>query len=130
MNYLIVLFVLLIPVASSAQGSALDAETNYPQRVRAGTLLSNCASGALTAEDRERRRYCAAFISGIEEGVRLVEQARGIKPTVCPSAWIASPNLVDAYMNYAAEHRDQMHQPAASLVIAALREAYPCSLTP
>ena len=109
MNYLIVLFALLIPVASNAQGTALDAETDYPQRVRAGTLLSNCDSNAMTTEDRERRRYCAAFISGIEEGVRLVEQARGIKPTVCPSAWVTSKSLVDAYMNYAAEHRDQMH---------------------
>jgi hypothetical protein len=100
---------LLIPVASNAQGTALDAETDYPQRVRAGTLLSTCDSGAMTAEDRERRRYCAAFISGVEEGVRLVEQARGMKPTVCPSAWVTSPSMVDAYMSYAAEHRDQMH---------------------
>jgi len=129
MNYLMVLFALLIPVTSSAQGTSQDAETEYPQRVRAGTLLSACTSSALTAEERERRRYCAAFISGIEEGVRLLEHARGEKSTVCPSTWVTSRGLVDAYMNYAAKHRDKMHEPAASLVLDALREAYPCSLT-
>jgi len=129
MNYFMVLFALLIPVVSSAQGTTQDAETEYPQRVRAGTLLSACTSSALTAEERERRRYCAAFISGIEEGVRLLEHARGEKSTVCPSTWVTSRVLVDAYMNYAAKHRDKMHEPAASLVLDALREAYPCSLT-
>jgi hypothetical protein len=124
-NHLIVLLAVLMPVVSTAQ----DMETAYPQRVRAGTLLSTCASSALTSADRERRAYCAAFISGVEEGVRQLETAGGVKATVCTSSWINFQALVNDYMNYAAEHRQRMGEPAAAVVIDALREAYPCTMT-
>ena len=82
----------------------------------------------ITAQEHERHAYCAAFISGVEEGVRQMEQARGLKAAVCTSSWVSSQSLVNDYLNYAAKHRDRMREPAAALVIEALREAYPCSL--
>ena len=35
-------------------------------------MLMACASSGLSRIGRERRRYCAGFVSGVEEAVRLL----------------------------------------------------------
>ena len=47
-------------------------EPQFPQQQSAGDLLRACASSRLTSTGRERRRYCAGFVSGVEEAVRML----------------------------------------------------------
>ena len=55
---------LLAPAAAAGESQPPDADVVFPQRLSARELLYACNSSALTQMGRERRRYCAGFISG------------------------------------------------------------------
>ena len=64
------LLVVAGPTALIAEDRETDMEARYPQQMSARNLLVTCASSSVTRIGRERRRYCAGFVSGVEEGVR------------------------------------------------------------
>ena len=97
----------------------------HPQQLSARDLLQACASSALTASGRERRRYCDGFVSGVEEGARLGIQVPEMN--ICAPADISARRLSEAYIRYAADHRNDLGRPAAVVVMDALRETYPCA---
>jgi hypothetical protein len=61
---------LLAPAAVPGESQPLDADVVFPQRLSARELLQACNSSALSQVGRERRRYCAGFISGAEGAAR------------------------------------------------------------
>ena len=116
---------LCLLLAAGAAGADEPAAV-HPQQLSARDLLQACASSALTATGRERRRYCDGFVSGVEEGVRLGVQAPEM--SICVPADISARRLSEAYIRYAADHRNDLGRPAAVVVMDALRETYPCAI--
>ena len=93
----------------------------------AGDLLRTCAASRLTATGRERRRYCAGFVSGVEEAIRLFNP--GDKAlTVCTAPDITASALATAFVQYGASHEGELKDPAAAVVQHALAEAYHCNM--
>ena len=122
------IFPALMPLCLLVAAGAARADeptTVHPQQLSARDLLQACASSALTATGRERRRYCDGFVSGVEEGVRLGVQAPG--KSICVPADISARRLSETYIRYAADHRNDLGRPAAVVVMDALRETYPCA---
>ena len=116
---------LTISVSATAQeGEAM--EPQFPQQQTARDLLRACASSRLTATGRERRRYCAGFVSGVEEAIRLLNLGGKSRFRLCTPDDISTTALADAFLSYGASHEAELDDPAASVVHHALTLAYPC----
>lgn len=107
------------------EATALEPE--FPQQQSAGDLLRACASSRLTAAGRERRRYCAGFVSGVEEAVRLLGMGKAAGLRLCTPSNVTAATLADAFVRYGASHESRLDEPAAGIVLYALAEAYPCA---
>ncbi len=119
-------FALFSLVLVAAEGVA-DSAVVYPQQMSARDLLQTCAASKLTGLGRERRRYCDGFVSGVEEGARLLIGQSGLRPSVCAPANITARSLADTFVKYAAGHGSDLSRPAAGVVLDALSAAYPCA---
>lgn len=118
---------LLAPISvmdSQAQETAM--EPQFPQQQNAGDLLRVCAASRLSATGRERLRYCAGFVSGVEEAVRLLQRDGHIGHRVCTPSDVRASALADVYVKFAANHKGELPDPAAEVVLHALVDAYPC----
>ena len=105
-----------------------DPDVVFPQRLSARELLYTCNSSAITHVGRERRRYCAGFISGVEEAARLLQARHGDggSARICLPVDVSSRRLVDLYTRYAAQHESILEKPAAEVALDALTSAFPC----
>ena len=102
-------------------------EPQFPQQQSAGDLLRACASSRLTSTGRERRRYCAGFVSGVEEAIRLLGPAGGHSAyRICTPPDVTASALAEAFVKYGASHKGELSDPAAAVVQHALASAYPC----
>ena len=128
LTYLFLFAVLFGSAPGFAQEPVTDAAPYFPQQLTAKDLLFTCAASLLTDLGRERRNYCAGFVSGVEETMRLREQQ--LSPdegsSICVPSGTTARNLADIFVRYASQSKADLTQPAAALVITALQEAFPC----
>lgn len=104
-----------------------EMEPQFPQQQSAGDLLRACASSRLTSTGRERRRYCAGFVSGVEEAIRLLGPSGQSGPRICTPPDVTASALAEAFVKYGATHKGELDDPAAAVVQHALASAYPCN---
>jgi len=124
---LIVITGLLIGGFAWANQESEPAQQYFPQQITAKKLLVYCASSAMTKAGRERRQYCAGFVSGVEESVRLLGgNASESAPRICVPEGASARKIAEGYIDYALPRQGSMDQPAAAVVIEALRDNYPC----
>lgn len=123
----LVLLLAAVPALAHEVPEATALEPEFPQQQNAGDLLRACASSRLTAAGRERRRYCAGFVSGVEEAVRLLGMGRAAGLRLCTPPDVTASALADAFVRYGASHEGRLDEPAAGIVLYALAEAYPCA---
>ena len=118
----------LAPLSATGQTPpANEAEPEFPQQQSAGDMLMACASSGLSRIGRERRRYCAGFVSGVEEAVRLLRMDDQTSVRICTPAGITASQLAEAYITYGATHKGELPDPAALVVLHALQATYPCA---
>ncbi len=127
MRLLIVITGLLIGGFAWANQESEPAQQYFPQQITAKKLLVYCASSAMTKAGRERRQYCAGFVSGVEESVRLLGGASESAPRICVPEGVSARKIAEGYIDYALPRQGSMDQPAVAVVIEALRDRYPCS---
>jgi hypothetical protein len=108
--------------------SAQDAAPLFPQQISASELKFFCASSSLTGKGRLRRRYCEGFISGVEEGLRIsqLQNASAAPALMCVPNGTSSRQMSEVFIRYASRKGVVLEQPAAAVVIEALRDAYAC----
>ena len=117
---------LLVPLV--AQGEAADGqdvETVLPRHLTARDLLYASNASALSAVGRGRRQYCAGFVSGVEEALRLIEDAPPQRSVCLPSS-VSARRLGDVYSRFVSQRGRRLDEPAAKVARDALAEAYPC----
>ena len=118
----------LAPVAQAqAQAPEEEMEPQFPQQQSAKDLLRACTSSRYTRVGRERRRYCAGFVSGVEEAIRLLERTGKSEFRLCTPVQVSASTLAEVYVKYGAGHAGELPDPAAEVVFHALRDAYPCA---
>lgn len=122
------LLCLLAPAVACGEEPPAVGDVVFPQRLSARELLYACNSSAITQVGRERRRYCAGFISGAEEAARLLQAGRGDAGSagICMPVDVSSRRLADIYTRYAAQHESMLEKPAVELALDALSSAFPC----
>ena len=125
---MLLMFGLLITVGARAQESTLDGEPYYPQRLTAKDLLHACASSSLSNLGRRRQQFCAGFISGVEETVRLQQQQN--LPTsgtgYCFPQGMTARRFASVYKGYALKKDIDLDRPAVQVVIEALADRFGC----
>jgi len=124
-RFFIILYSLL-PMLALAQESVTQEQTRFPQQMSAGRLLEACASSSMTRTGRERRTYCAGFVSGVEEAVRVLQDQHKLEASVCLPEGVSAKALSDVFIRYSANRRQYLDKPAAALVLEALTDAWPC----
>ena len=117
---------LLLAATSTTAQEAEPMEPQFPQQQSARDLLLTCASSRLTSTGRERRRYCAGFVSGVEEAERVLHPGGEVARSFCTPPDVSASALAAAFIRYGAEHDDELDRPAARVVLRALQQAYPC----
>jgi len=115
-----------VPVAAAQVAGDIDGL--FPQQLSAKTLLTYCASSSMTDRGRQRQRYCAGFVSGVEESLRLLkmQSAPDRNLPLCVPADVTARGLQQAYVRYAGRAGSDLKRPAALVAVEALRAAYPC----
>ena len=126
----LVLLLPLAPAASPGEQLPADADVVFPQRLSARELLYACNSSSITQVGRERRRYGAGFISGVEEAARLLQARRGYagSASICLPVDLSSRRLADIFTRYAGQHESMLEEPAAKLALDALTSAFPARM--
>jgi hypothetical protein len=117
---------LAVPIAAATQPEAGPEPIEFPQRQSATGLLRACASSPLTAVGRERRRYCAGFVSGVEEAMRLFKRTGGLPVSACPPQQVTAQSLAQSYIDYVAKHPEELGKSAGEVAVNALSLACPC----
>jgi hypothetical protein len=146
-RHLTLITLLLAPLLAAGQTPPTEAtQPEFPQQQNAGDMLLACASSRLSRLGRERRRYCAGFVSGVEEAARLLQLGGEISivmpdqmsdpmseprsdqaPTrICTPENISASELADVFIHYGANHEGELPDPAALVVLHALQAAFPC----
>lgn len=118
----------LVGTAIAAEPPIGDAETLFPQQLSADVLLTYCASSSVTHRGRQRQRYCAGFVSGVEESLRLLQMpsTQEQRPALCVPANASARQFQDAYLRYAVRPGADLERPAVLVAVDALQTAYPC----
>lgn len=117
---------LLLAATPTMAQEAEPMEPQFPQQQSARDLLLTCASSRLTGTGRERRRYCAGFVSGVEEAERVLHPGGEVARSFCTPPDVSASDLATAFVRYGAEHDDELDRPAAQVVLRALQRSYPC----
>ena len=99
---------------------------DFPQQQSARDLLTACASSSISNLGRSRRKYCAGFVSGVEEAIRFKSQLLGADSHICPPGAITAQQLADVYIKYANNKATELDKPAVEVVFKALKQAFPC----
>ena len=126
MKGLIVAFALFVGTSVSAQVESEEIFPEFPQQQTARDLLTACASSSISHLGRARRRYCAGFVSGVEEAIRFKSQVLGAEIRICPPTGMTAQSFADAYIKYARHNTKVLHKPAVEAVFEALKQAFPC----
>lgn len=73
-------------------------------------------------------RRCEGYVIGVLDTVTGLQSSGAIAPQICLSDNnVDSKQLVDIVAKFLHSHPERRHHSAASLVVPALREAFPCS---
>ncbi len=127
MRSLFIAVTMFIVLDAGAQGEKIQKVSEFPQQQTARDLLTACASSSISNLGRARRKYCAGFVSGVEEAIRFKSQLLETESRICPITDITSQQRADAFIRYANANTKQLDKPAVEIVFEALKQAYPCS---
>ena len=122
---IVILTLLGTPPLATAQEIPVD-EPYFPQQMSAQHLQRTCASSSLSDTGRQRRRYCVGFISGVEEGVRVLHQQHRLELSICLPEKVSGRALTNVFLRHTTDNPGQLEKPAAQVVIDALSQTYPC----
>jgi hypothetical protein len=87
----------------------------------AGKLADRCADGAAASTG-----YCFAYIAAVHDTVRAYEVWLGQRE-FCTPADLVQSDLRRAFLGYVAAYPSSRSAQAASVIVVALKQTYPCA---
>jgi len=126
----LLLLVILCLSANAVLSAEQEVPTDvvFPQKLTAAELRVYCAASAISATGRQRQRYCDGFLSGMEEGIRVLGLISGNKgvATLCVPASVSAREMRAAFVKHSAALNPPTDKPAVRYAIEVLEKAYPC----
>jgi hypothetical protein len=126
MRSVIITITMLLALNIAAETETDETVPDFPQQQTAHDLLTACASSTISNLGRARRKYCAGFVSGVEEAIRFKSQLLGADSRICPASGITAQQFANAYIRYANANPKKLDKPAIEVVFEALKQAFPC----
>ena len=123
MNMVRTIAALAVAWPALLMGQESAPEAPVPSQQTADYLLKACTSSTLTPSGRLRRQYCAGYLAGVEETLRVVTPSQA---GFCPPDTVTTRQLASAYTRHVTGNPQSADRPAAIVAAKALREAYPC----
>lgn len=105
------------PPSPTSQRQAMPAPIGY---LTAGELADRCSDSAPSSTT-----YCFAFITGVHDTAQAYEKWLDQRE-FCPAKGVAQADLRRAFLTYLVAYPQNRGGEAASVVIVALKETYPC----
>jgi hypothetical protein len=76
----------------------------------------------------QNQKQCDAFIAGVFDTIAAIQALPTTKgKPYCPPAPMTLPRLNDLVISYIETHKDRLQDSAATVVMDAMAEAYPCN---
>lgn len=116
-------------------GVALTAPAARAQDTERYTPISGEALARLcSAREGTGLRECQAYISGVSDTITTYQTARPengskgqpLPDYICVTGRATGPQLRQAYLSWAEQHRDQLSYQASVVVVRAFRDLFPC----
>ena len=118
---------------------AVAAATPPPPQTPAPPAAGESELGFLTAMELERRcgatggaadvSYCFAYIAAVHDAMRAYEVWLGLREFCAPPA-VPQSDLRRAFLTYLSAYPSNRSGQAASVIVVALKETYPCRAAP
>ncbi|MBW4329905.1 hypothetical protein KY084_03325 [Stakelama sp. CBK3Z-3] len=103
-----------------------QADTPPPQVANAGFLTGTQLYRRCTEDAPTSGAFCFAFVAGVHDTVRAYETWLDMRE-FCPPEKISQGQLRDTFIDYAKAHPVTLNGQAASVLVAAFKEKYPCT---
>jgi Rap1a immunity proteins len=88
--------------------------------------LADCS-----ANENFRKLACLRFAEGVANGIALwAGSSRANAPMCLPDGGVSTGQVQDVGVRYVRAHPEIRHLPAATLLLAAFKEAWPCPTHP
>jgi hypothetical protein len=85
-------------------------------------LVNDCNNG-----DGDVRIVCTEYIKGVSDGFTIATVVFKHKNPVCIPNGVSADQLVKVVLKYAYNHPAELQQPSSSIVVVAIRKAFPCA---
>jgi len=69
---------------------------------------------------------CSGFVMGVSDTIATYQSASAVRSVICLPKGVNTGHLIDAVVKYLGEKPEVRHYTAASSVIGAMLEAFPC----
>ncbi|BBD99700.1 hypothetical protein SAMIE_1032010 [Sphingobium amiense] len=102
--------------------AAAESELGY---LTAAELERRCGAGGATADIS----YCFAYIAAVHDAMRAYEVWLGLREFCAPPA-VPQSDLRRAFLTYLSAYPSNRSGQAASVIVVALKESYPCRAAP
>jgi hypothetical protein len=109
------------PVPQAAPAAQGRADLGY---VTAGALADRCNDPAAASVS-----YCFAYVAAVHDAMRAYEVWLGLKE-FCVPATMSQADLRRAFLTYVSAYPTDRGGQAASVIVIALKETYPCAVQP
>lgn len=70
--------------------------------------------------------FCAGFVTGVVEAQTMWERRTLKHPSFCLPEKSTNGQILKVFTKYLDDHPEELHQPAALLLVTSLRHAFPC----
>ena len=125
----------VLAAALALAGVALTAPAAHAQDTERYSPISGETLARLcSAREGAGPRQCEAYVSGVSDTITTYQAARPengskgqpLPDYICVTGKVTGPQLRDAFLSWAKQHRDQLNLQASVVVVKAFRDVFPC----
>lgn len=102
------------------------AGSSHGDETRSFIIGSHLAESCAAPEADPKHLPCLVYVSGVSDTVHFLQSANYFSKVYCAPKGVTQGQLAAVFSKYLQDHPAKRHLAAASLVFAALTDAFPC----
>ena len=114
--WLAIAAVLVLPIEGEAQNTSAFTSGNE--------VYSACTS---PSSQIVAVKTCLTYVAGVLDAITMMQDEHMARRTVCSAMGVSIDQVKDVSVRWLANHPEARHHSAASLLLAAFQEAWPCT---
>src|SRR6266542_1625854 len=120
---------LLLPHVALAEDSRPDGNKLFTQCSKAVAMTDATEESGqrFSPEDYVQASFCLGYLSGFLDMHALCQVTAGNRVAFCVPNGVLSGHAARVVVQYLQTHAEKLHEDGVTLIILALKEAFPCS---